>query len=111
MSSAAPAIAQGTPMAPKISVLLSSYNHEAFVQEAIDRVLQQSFGDFELIILDDASSDRSWEVISRNDDPRIRAYRNASRIGAVNFENPTASSASACASVRRTVHRSWKSKR
>ena len=87
MSSATPAMAQDKPMAPKISVLLSSYNHEAFVQEAIDSVLQQSFGDFELIILDDASSDRSWDVISRNDDPRIRAYRNASRIGAVNSAN------------------------
>ena len=72
---------------PKVSVLLSSYNHEAFVQEAIDSVLQQSFADFELIIIDDASSDGSWEVIAGNTDARVRAYRNASRKGAVNNAN------------------------
>lgn len=72
---------------PRVSVLLSSYNHEAFVQEAIDSVLQQTFTDFELIIVDDASSDGSWEVIARNTDPRIRAHRNTSRKGAVNNAN------------------------
>lgn len=73
--------------APRVSVLLSSYNHAPFVQEAIDSVLQQSFEDFELIIIDDASGDGSWEIIERNGDPRIRAFRNETRKGAVNNAN------------------------
>lgn len=61
---------------PKVSVILTSFNHGRFVAEAIDSVLRQSFADFELIIWDDASSDDSWEVIGRHSDPRIKAFRN-----------------------------------
>ncbi|SIQ32051.1 glycoside hydrolase family 99-like domain-containing protein [Aquipseudomonas alcaligenes] len=61
---------------PKISVILTSFNHGKFIGEAIDSVLMQTFTDFELIIWDDASSDDSWEVIQRYSDPRIRKFRN-----------------------------------
>jgi glycosyltransferase involved in cell wall biosynthesis len=61
---------------PKVSVILTSFNHAAYVGEAIDSVLRQSFTDFELIIWDDASSDESWSVISAYSDPRIRSFRN-----------------------------------
>ena len=61
---------------PKISVLLTSFNHEKYICEAIDSVLNQTFTDFELIILDDASSDDSWRLISQYSDPRIKAFRN-----------------------------------
>jgi len=40
-------------MAPKISVIISAYNHEKFIAKAIDSVLNQSYKDFELIINDD----------------------------------------------------------
>ncbi len=61
---------------PKISVILSSYNHEKFIRESIESTLNQTFADFELIIWDDASSDSSWHIISQYSDPRIKAYRN-----------------------------------
>jgi glycosyltransferase involved in cell wall biosynthesis len=61
---------------PKISVILTSYNHDKFISEAIDSVLQQTFQDFELIIWDDASSDHSWYLINQYTDPRIKAFRN-----------------------------------
>ena len=60
---------------PKVSVLLSSYNHAAFLRESIDSILNQTFSDFELIIVDDASSDDSWQIIQSYHDPRIKAVR------------------------------------
>ncbi|MDD1605895.1 MAG: glycosyltransferase, partial [Methylococcaceae bacterium] len=61
---------------PKISVILTSFNHEKYIQEAIDSVLNQTFTDFELIIWDDASTDNSWDLINQYSDPRIKAFRN-----------------------------------
>ncbi len=58
-------------MEPKISVVIPSYNHEAYISDAITSVLGQSEPDFELIIVDDGSTDKSLEVISRFSDPRI----------------------------------------
>jgi len=61
---------------PKISVILTSFNHEKYIQQAIDSVLCQSFEDFELIIWDDASTDNSWEIIKSYTDNRIKIFRN-----------------------------------
>ena len=60
----------------KVSVILTSYNHEKYIRESIDSVLAQTFQDFELLILDDASSDNSWDIIKSYSDPRIKAFRN-----------------------------------
>ena len=64
------------PILPKVSVILTSYNHEKYICEAIDSVLDQSFSDFELIIWDDASTDSSWNLIKQYTDHRIKAFRN-----------------------------------
>ena len=61
---------------PKVSIILTSYNHEKYLREAIDSVLAQTYPDFELIIWDDASSDSSWSIIKSYSDTRIRAFRN-----------------------------------
>ena len=61
---------------PKVSVILTSFNHAKYLREAIDSALNQTFTDFELIIWDDASSDDSWEIIQGYQDPRIKAFRN-----------------------------------
>ncbi len=61
---------------PKVSVILTSFNHDKYIHEAIESVLNQSFIDFELIIWDDASSDDSWGIINSYSDVRIKAYRN-----------------------------------
>ena len=59
----------------KISILLSSYNHEEYIAESIESILRQTFNDFELVIVDDHSDDNSWEVIKKYNDPRIKAKR------------------------------------
>ena len=59
---------------PTVSVILSSYNHAKYIAAAIKSVLNQTFTDFELLILDDGSKDNSREIIKTFDDPRIKTF-------------------------------------
>jgi glycosyltransferase involved in cell wall biosynthesis len=59
---------------PLISVILPSYNHEKYIKEAISTVLNQTFTDFELIIADDGSIDRTFEIAKSFKDKRISFY-------------------------------------
>ena len=56
---------------PLISVVLSVYNAEKYLTEAIESILNQSFRNFEFIIINDGSTDRSLEIIKSYDDKRI----------------------------------------
>ncbi len=60
---------------PEFSILMPAYDYGRFVGEAIDSVLAQSFGDFELIVIDPGSADDTWEVVSGYDDPRVITIR------------------------------------
>ncbi len=57
---------------PTITVITPTYNRADLVREAIDSVLQQTFTDFELIVIDDGSTDESEAVIGAIDDPRLK---------------------------------------
>jgi glycosyltransferase involved in cell wall biosynthesis len=67
--------------APAISVIMPVYNREAVVRRAIDSVLAQDFTDFELIIVDDGSKDRTVEVVQEVTDPRLRLFRQPHNMG------------------------------
>lgn len=71
------------PITPRISVLLTAYNREDYVAEAIESVLAQSMTDFELIICDDQSSDGTVGIIGAfaRRDPRIRFSINERNLG------------------------------
>ena len=58
-------------MIPSVSIVMPSYNHAAYVAEAIRSVLDQSHGDLEIVITDDGSRDGTPDVIRRLDDSRI----------------------------------------
>ena len=58
-----------------------AFNAERFISTAIESVLAQEFGDFELVVCDDASTDGTWERIARYRDPRLRAFRHPLNIG------------------------------
>lgn len=58
-----------------LSVILPVYNGQEYLAEAIDSVLSQSYRDFELIIIDDGSSDGSAAIIEKLSDPRVRSFR------------------------------------
>ncbi len=72
---------------PKVSVIIPSYNHENFIEEAINSVLGQTFQDFELIIADDASKDDSVKKINKFKDERIQFYEFKENKGAVYTTN------------------------
>ena len=57
--------------APRVSVVMPAYNHEAFVEDAIRVCSRKSLQDFEILVTDDASSDGTAEVVHRIDDARV----------------------------------------
>jgi glycosyltransferase involved in cell wall biosynthesis len=71
-------------VAPKVSVLIPTYNNAQFLDEAIQSVLAQTYTDYELIILDNCSTDNTDEVIRPYlKDKRISYYKNETNIGLV----------------------------
>lgn len=70
-------------MAPKVSVLMSVYNGERFLHEAVDSILNQTFTDLEFIIVDDGSTDNTWQILQEYaaDEPRLLLMRNESNLG------------------------------
>lgn len=70
-------------MTPKISVVMSVYNGERFLKEAIDSVLSQSFQDFEFIIINDGSKDSSLSIINGYSDERIKLIDNGINKGLI----------------------------
>ncbi len=74
---------------PKISVIMPVYNTEKYVWEAIESILDQSFTDFEFIIIDDCSTDKSYEICREysKKDERIRLFRNEENLKIVKTLN------------------------
>lgn len=66
---------------PKVSVLMSVYNGAQYLKEAIESILNQTFSDFEFIIINDASTDSSRKIITGYKDPRIVLVDNAANLG------------------------------
>jgi glycosyltransferase involved in cell wall biosynthesis len=64
---------------PLVSVIIPLYNHERFVKKAIQSVLNQSFSDLELIVINDGSKDRSEAIVKTFRDPRIRYFSQPNR--------------------------------
>ena len=67
---------------PRVSVSVPMYNDADHIGECIDSVLQQTFTDFELVLIDDASTDRTVEIARSFEDDRIRIIENPQRLGA-----------------------------
>lgn len=65
----------------KISVLMSVYNSENFLKESLDSILNQTYPDFEFIIVNDASTDSSLEIIKSYEDPRIKIIDSDKNMG------------------------------
>ena len=66
---------------PKVTVLMSVYNGEKYLQEAIDSILGQTFKDFEFLIINDGSTDKTGEILKSYNDPRIKIINNEKNIG------------------------------
>jgi glycosyltransferase involved in cell wall biosynthesis len=72
-----------TEVAPKLSVLMTAYNREDYISEAIESVLASSYTDYELIIVDDCSNDATFDIANdyASRDKRLRVYKNDANLG------------------------------
>lgn len=68
---------------PQISILMPVYNVAGYLRMTIDSILAQTFGDFELVIIDDGSTDETIEIIQSYQDERIKFYRNECNLGLI----------------------------
>lgn len=74
---------------PEVSIITANYNCEAFISDTIDSIQAQSFKDWELLIVDDNSSDRGIEIIKAymQNDERIKLLQNDTNLGAAKTRN------------------------
>src|SRR5688500_10981178 len=61
---------------PALTVVLPVYNQERYVSAAVHSVLTQTYTDFELLVVDDGSTDATPRILDTIDDPRLRVIRN-----------------------------------
>lgn len=66
---------------PKVSIIMPSFNKEKYISKSIESILDQTYKDWELLVIDDASIDKSVEIIKSYHDSRIRFFQNKSNIG------------------------------
>lgn len=72
-----------------ISIAVASYNGEKYIREQLDSILNQTIQDFEVVVCDDASTDRTWSILEeyKEKDKRFRIYKNEVNLGfKKNFE-------------------------
>ena len=72
---------------PLVSIIMPAYNAESFIAETIDSVLDQTYDNWELIIVDDNSDDHTVSVVENYSDNRIRLLRNVSNQGVAQTRN------------------------
>ena len=72
---------------PKITVFIPAYNTAQYISDAINSILSQTYTDFELLIIDDGSTDETNQIISSYSDSRIRLIKNRENRGLVYSRN------------------------
>lgn len=72
---------------PKLSVIMPIFNADKYLREAIDSIIKQSFTDWELIVINDGSTDSSENIIESYTDTRLRYYKNKHNIGLIKTLN------------------------
>ncbi len=72
---------------PRVSIVVPSYNHARFAAKCAESVLAQTFGDWEMVVVDDGSTDDSLEVWRSFDDPRIQVHSNERNVGTYATQN------------------------
>lgn len=75
-----------TPL-PLVSVLMTVYNSEKYLREAIDSLLVQSYSNLEIILINDGSTDETVQIINSYNDPRIKFHDNGQNLGIVKSRN------------------------
>jgi len=68
---------------PVVSICIPCFNNEEFIADTLESVLNQVLADFEILIVDDKSTDKTVAVVERYDDRRLRLIRNVQNLGLV----------------------------
>lgn len=63
------------PETPLVSIITPVYNHEKFIQKCLESVIAQTYASWEIIIVDDGSTDHTWDIVRSYCEPRIRYIR------------------------------------
>ena len=71
----------------KVSIIIPTYNREKYIKKALQSVLDQSYGNFEIIVVDDSESDRTEEMVKSLSREEVKYIRNETRIGFVKSLN------------------------
>ena len=71
-----------TDAAPRVSVVMPAYNRAGSIRMAVDSILRQTFTDFELLVVDDGSTDGTMDQLADIDDPRLQLLANPGNLGA-----------------------------
>ena len=66
---------------PLISVLLSVYNDDENIKKSVDSILSQSYKNIELLVIDDGSTDKTYEILNGINDGRLKIFRNKKNLG------------------------------
>lgn len=78
---------QSNQSLPLVSIIMATYNRAHTIVRAVDSVLNQTYKNFELIIIDDGSTDNTQEILKKYDDPRIRIFINDTNKGVTAAKN------------------------
>lgn len=72
---------------PLVSIIMPAYNVEKYIVTAVESILNQTYKNLELLICDDGSSDKTWAIIQKFSDPRIKKFKNRKNIGNLKTTN------------------------
>ena len=81
VAQSAPPKSGGSGSSRSVSVCLPTYNGAAFIEETLRSIVNQSYQDFELVVVDDGSTDATLDIVQSFSDPRIQLHRNPERLG------------------------------
>src|SRR4051812_12460500 len=84
------------PTAPVVSVVMPTYNKGRYLREAIDSIRRQTFEDWELVIVDDGSTDDTAAVLATYRDPRIKVHTLPANVGRSRARNIAIAHAKGC---------------
>lgn len=68
---------------PLVSIIIPTYNREDFVKDAIESALSQTYSNIEVVVVDNCSTDKTWDIICDIKSPKLLAYKNGRNIGPV----------------------------
>ena len=68
-------------LSPQISIVIPTYNDEKFIETCIDSVLAQTFKNFEVLVIDDCSTDNTLEILKKYKDSRLKIYHRSRNLG------------------------------